>query len=111
MRHASYVKYHYTSGYHRATPEIKWYDEGFQIYNFNDKCNPQQPVDEDDNRATTLQQLLAITYHYAPHFFDAMKEQELSKPYFSHNFNIFSRLFGNLGVWGSVPAAGAWHVA
>eukprot|EP00971_Amphidinium_carterae_P347983 6490255-Amphidinium_carterae.6 len=40
--------------------------------------NPQRPVDDDDTRSTTLQQLLSISYHYAPQIFDAMKEQKLT---------------------------------
>eukprot|EP00971_Amphidinium_carterae_P258571 5132007-Amphidinium_carterae.1 len=78
MIQASYIKFHPTSGYNRATPEVKRYYDGFQIYNFNDAYNPQQPVDDSESKAATLQQVLAVSYHYAPKFFDAMNAQKLT---------------------------------
>eukprot|EP00971_Amphidinium_carterae_P026124 515198-Amphidinium_carterae.2 len=37
MIQASYIKFHPTTRYHRATREIRRFYDGFQIYNFNDK--------------------------------------------------------------------------
>eukprot|EP00971_Amphidinium_carterae_P336012 6472133-Amphidinium_carterae.2 len=50
----------------------------FQIYNFNDSYNPQRPVDGAETNRATLQQLLSISYYYAPQFFDAVKDQNLT---------------------------------
>eukprot|EP00971_Amphidinium_carterae_P045102 887366-Amphidinium_carterae.1 len=77
MIQRSYIKLHPTSGYSTATPEIKRVYDGFEIYNFNDLTNPRKPMEDSDYKATTLQQLLAISYHYAPTFFDTMKQQKL----------------------------------
>eukprot|EP00971_Amphidinium_carterae_P141714 2807476-Amphidinium_carterae.1 len=45
------------------------------------RMNPRRPVDDQDSdyTATTLQQLLAISYHYAPTFFDTVKLQKLDE--------------------------------
>eukprot|EP00971_Amphidinium_carterae_P095749 1894967-Amphidinium_carterae.2 len=76
MVQRSYIKFHPTTGYHRATEEIQRFYDGFEIYNFNDKANPRRPVEDSDYAPTTMQQLLAISY-YAPTFFDTMKLQKL----------------------------------
>eukprot|EP00971_Amphidinium_carterae_P334593 6469951-Amphidinium_carterae.1 len=77
MTQTNYIKFHPTTGYHRATEEIRRFYDGFQIYNSNDKFNPQRPIDDNDNNPATLQQLLSIRYYYAPNFFDALKNQKL----------------------------------
>eukprot|EP00971_Amphidinium_carterae_P244832 4861108-Amphidinium_carterae.3 len=78
MMQASYIKFHPTTGYHRATTEIRGFYDGFQIYNFNDKYNPQRSIDDSESNPTTLQQLLSISYYYAPNFSDALKDQKLN---------------------------------
>eukprot|EP00971_Amphidinium_carterae_P110895 2196691-Amphidinium_carterae.1 len=77
MIQRSYVKFHPTTGYDRRTSEIRLFYDGFEIYNW---MNPRRLVDDQDNdcTATTLQQL-AISYHYAPTFFDTMKLQKLDE--------------------------------
>eukprot|EP00971_Amphidinium_carterae_P330056 6462909-Amphidinium_carterae.2 len=77
MIQGSYIKFHQTSGYSTASPEIKRVYDGFEIYNFNDMTNPRRPVEDSDYKPTTLQ-LLAISYHYAPTFFDTKKQQKHS---------------------------------
>eukprot|EP00971_Amphidinium_carterae_P279022 5538977-Amphidinium_carterae.4 len=72
MIQRSYVKFHPTSGYNRATSEIQRVYDGFEIYNFNDRANPRRPVEDSDYMPTTLQQLLAISYDYAPTVFITM---------------------------------------
>eukprot|EP00971_Amphidinium_carterae_P016532 326607-Amphidinium_carterae.2 len=66
-----------TTGYHKATEEIKRFYDGFQIYNFSDPFNPQRAIDDINDDSVTLQQLLSINYHYAPNFFSTMKNQKL----------------------------------
>eukprot|EP00971_Amphidinium_carterae_P069216 1369580-Amphidinium_carterae.4 len=77
MMQRSYIKYHPTSGYSTATPEMKRVYDGYEVYNFDDVMNPWKPVEDSDYNATMLQELLAIGYHYAPTFFDTMKQQKL----------------------------------
>eukprot|EP00971_Amphidinium_carterae_P258292 5126931-Amphidinium_carterae.3 len=77
MVQRSYIKFHPMTGYHRATAEIRRFYDGFEIYNFNDKFNPQRPIDDSNDDPATLQQVLTISYHYAPNFFNRMKNQKL----------------------------------
>eukprot|EP00971_Amphidinium_carterae_P146359 2901021-Amphidinium_carterae.1 len=51
--------------------------DGFEIYNFNDRFNPNKPINEDETKSTTPQQLLSISNHYAPDFFNTMKLQKM----------------------------------
>eukprot|EP00971_Amphidinium_carterae_P303904 6038807-Amphidinium_carterae.3 len=81
MIQRSYIRILPTMGYHRATPEIvfqirEFYD-GFEIYTFDDKFNPNKPINEVETKFTTLQQLLSISYSYAPDFFNTMKLQKM----------------------------------
>eukprot|EP00971_Amphidinium_carterae_P243757 4841153-Amphidinium_carterae.1 len=39
----AYMRFHPTTGYHQATPEIREFYDGFKIYNFDDKFNPNKP--------------------------------------------------------------------
>eukprot|EP00971_Amphidinium_carterae_P213985 4246549-Amphidinium_carterae.1 len=75
MMQRSYIRFHPTTGYHRATPEIREFYDGFEIYNF--KFNPNKPINEDETKSTTLQELLAISYSYAPDLFNTMKLQKM----------------------------------
>eukprot|EP00971_Amphidinium_carterae_P127259 2521792-Amphidinium_carterae.1 len=77
MMQRSYIRFHPTTAYHRATPEIRQFYDGFEIYNFENRLIPQKPIDEDDAKHATLQQLLSISYHYAPNFFDTMKLKKM----------------------------------
>eukprot|EP00971_Amphidinium_carterae_P044775 880817-Amphidinium_carterae.1 len=81
MVQRSYIKYHPTSGYKTATPEMKRVYDGFEVYNYMDRRNPRRPIEtdakDDDNKPMGLQQLLGISLHYAPNFFNTMKHQRL----------------------------------
>eukprot|EP00971_Amphidinium_carterae_P290093 5759848-Amphidinium_carterae.2 len=79
MLQRSYIKHHPTSGYKTATPEMKRVYDGFEVYNYHEKNNPRKPIDmkDDDYRPMGLTQLLGISLHYAPNFFNTMKTQRL----------------------------------
>eukprot|EP00971_Amphidinium_carterae_P241690 4798791-Amphidinium_carterae.3 len=64
MLQRSYITQHPTSGYKTATKDIK-------------RVKPKEPEDE-DNKTTGLQQLLSISLHYVPTFFDTLKQQKLN---------------------------------
>eukprot|EP00971_Amphidinium_carterae_P200132 3971626-Amphidinium_carterae.2 len=40
MIQRSYIRYHPTAGYHKATPEMTRFYEGIEVHNFKDKYNP-----------------------------------------------------------------------
>eukprot|EP00971_Amphidinium_carterae_P023633 466185-Amphidinium_carterae.1 len=42
-----------------------------------DKTNPRKPLEDDDNTSMGLQQLLGISLHYAPDFFEKLTLQKL----------------------------------
>eukprot|EP00971_Amphidinium_carterae_P188466 3741191-Amphidinium_carterae.2 len=70
----SYVQFHPTTGYHKATNEIRDFYDGFELYNWEDENNTARPIDP---TSPTMQQLMTISYHYANKFFDNMKLQDL----------------------------------
>eukprot|EP00971_Amphidinium_carterae_P256957 5101363-Amphidinium_carterae.4 len=57
MMQRSYIRFHPTTGYHRATQEIRQFYDGFEIYNSENRFNAQKPINEDETKHTTLQQL------------------------------------------------------
>eukprot|EP00971_Amphidinium_carterae_P047796 941115-Amphidinium_carterae.2 len=63
------------TGYHSATKEIKRFYDGFEITSTTKQTHDD--IEENDDAPTTLQQLLSISYYYAPTFFDTMKLQKL----------------------------------
>eukprot|EP00971_Amphidinium_carterae_P068745 1361390-Amphidinium_carterae.1 len=65
MMQASYVKFHPTSGYHRATTEMNGSTTGSR--------STTSTTDTIHNDQWT-----PISYHCAPKFFDAMKEEKLT---------------------------------
>eukprot|EP00971_Amphidinium_carterae_P044776 880818-Amphidinium_carterae.1 len=81
MVQRSYIKYHPTSGCKTAIPEMKRVYDGFEVYNYRYRRNPRRPIEtdarEDDNKPMELQQLLGISLHYAPNFFNTMRHQRL----------------------------------
>eukprot|EP00971_Amphidinium_carterae_P106225 2103708-Amphidinium_carterae.1 len=72
MIQRSYIKYHPTSGYKTATPEIKRVYDGFEVYNYHEERNPRRAVTtnikDEDWKPMGLTQLLGISLHYAPTF-------------------------------------------
>eukprot|EP00971_Amphidinium_carterae_P148674 2947820-Amphidinium_carterae.1 len=58
--------------------EIREFYVGFEVYNFNNAFNPNKPINEDEGNSTMLQQLLSISYTYAPTFFESMKLQNMN---------------------------------
>eukprot|EP00971_Amphidinium_carterae_P306186 6085347-Amphidinium_carterae.2 len=42
MMQRSYIRFHPTTGYHQATQEIRQFYNGFEIYNFENRFNPQK---------------------------------------------------------------------
>eukprot|EP00971_Amphidinium_carterae_P180870 3587932-Amphidinium_carterae.2 len=77
MIQQSYIKHHPTSSYKTATLEMRRVYDGFEVYNYMEKMNPRKPVENDDNKSMGLQQLLGISLHYAPNFFNTIKLQRL----------------------------------
>eukprot|EP00971_Amphidinium_carterae_P010065 198346-Amphidinium_carterae.9 len=67
-----------SQSYSAATQEIQDFYDGFEVYNFNDKFSPNKPIEEEEKRSTTLQQLLSISYTYAPTFFNNIKLQNMN---------------------------------
>eukprot|EP00971_Amphidinium_carterae_P215798 4283572-Amphidinium_carterae.1 len=78
MLQRSCITQHPTSDYKTAPKEIKRVYDGFEVYNYLDKVQPKEPEDE-DNKKTWLQQLLSISLHYAPTFFDNLKKQDFNR--------------------------------
>eukprot|EP00971_Amphidinium_carterae_P134296 2660656-Amphidinium_carterae.2 len=75
MIQRSYINFHPTTGYHQATQEMREFYDGFET--FDDKFNPNKPIKDDETKQTTLQQLLSISYSYAPDFCNEMKLQKM----------------------------------
>eukprot|EP00971_Amphidinium_carterae_P257250 5107004-Amphidinium_carterae.1 len=78
LMQGSYITQHPTSGYSKATKEIKRVYEGFKLYNYLDKVKPKVPQDEECNAWTALQQLLGLSLHYAPTFFSTITKQKMN---------------------------------
>eukprot|EP00971_Amphidinium_carterae_P008256 163058-Amphidinium_carterae.2 len=81
MIQQSYIKYHPTSGYKTATPEMKRVYDGFEVFNYHKERNPRGATTtnakDEDWKHMGLTQLLGISLHYAPTFFNTMKIQQL----------------------------------
>eukprot|EP00971_Amphidinium_carterae_P001348 26783-Amphidinium_carterae.1 len=79
MLQRRYITLHPTSGYKTATTEIKRVYDGFEVKYYLDivkKKRTKKTEKEEDK--TWLQKLLSISWHYAPTFFENLKQQNFN---------------------------------
>eukprot|EP00971_Amphidinium_carterae_P164674 3264733-Amphidinium_carterae.5 len=59
-------QYNPTTGYRKATNEIRAFYDGFEIYNWHDQLSPATPIEDDRTRSSTMRSLLTICHYQLP---------------------------------------------